>query len=301
METLPQEANHGNSHAISGDGATETVTPDLVNGSGRLPEELQRVYNSARWVPSKNTRIKYPTPKELIDPFLDQIAVSGLDAEFNVHTARARTVEENGQEVQHTAYGRVLAEAEFGDYNRHDTRKTVGLVYDLTRKSPIIKVYAGHNVRACVNLMIFNATHVYEGEILSGGEEQAKGHLERYFGELPEYEYTFMDQVDRLKDTYWGEAELNERLGRMLRNVHANNTFGAACLNYAVKLLDDNSSRYALDRDGGTTAWNFLQAMTQFVSDRKKDSAPQLVPTKSLQIGQEVAGGILEIDDQRTN
>lgn len=296
--TLPQTTNHGDGHANTGSDG-ELVTPEVAQAG--LPDELQRVYDSARWVPSKNTRIKYPTPQELIDPFLNEIEATGVNAEFNVHTSRSRTVEENESGTQHTAYGRVLAEAEFGDINRHDTIKTVGLVYDLTRKSPIIKVYAGHNVRACINLMIFNPTHVYEGSLLNGGEDQAQGHLERYFGELPEYEDEFMHSADQLKDTYLREPMLNEFLGRMLRNVHASNTFGAATLNYAVKLMDDSNSRYALDSNGGTTAWNLLQALTQFVTDKKKDSAPQLVPTKSLQIGQAIADQFLDVSDEQLN
>lgn len=298
-----KEVDHGEHHGdhqISGDGHAEAVTPDAVV-SNTLPDELQRVYDSARWVPSKNTRIQYPTPRELIDPFLDEISTRGVTANFNAHTAKARTVQENDTDTQHTAYGRVLAEAEFGEYNRHDTIKTVGLVYDLTRKDPLVKVYAGHNVRACTNLCVFNATHVYEGSLLGGGEDQAQGHLQRFFDELPEAESHFCNQVDRLKNTYMDSSMLNELLGRMLRNVNSSASFGAATLNYTVKLLDDDNSRYALDANGGTTAWNLLNAMTQFVTDRKKSTAPHLVPSKTLEICQEVGGEFLDLSDVRRN
>lgn len=291
---LPVDSdNHGDDHANTAGGDGELVEADVVDGNGVLPDQLKRVYNSARWVPSQNTRIQYPTPRELIDPMLDAIARKGLTGEFNVHTTDARTVQENSSDEQHTAYGKVLAECEFGDYTRHDTIKTVGLVYDLTRKSPTIKTYAGHNVRACVNLMVFDATNVFEGDLLSGGEVQAEEHIQSYLTDLPASEDEFVTQVDRLKSTRLGEDELNQLLGYMLREVHSSSTFGAATLNYAVKLMDDSNSRYALDGDGSTTAWNVLQALTQFVTDRKKDSAPHLVPTKSLQIGSHIADTFL--------
>jgi len=37
------------------------------------------------------------------------------------------------------------------------------------------------------------------------------------------------------------------------------------------------------------------------VTDKKKDSAPQLVPTKSLQIGQAIADQFLDVSDEQLN
>jgi hypothetical protein len=294
-ENLPEETGDG-----AAAGSVEIVPVDQpygqVLGAGDV---LQDLYKSQRWVPAdRRTRIAYPAPQEIVEPFLERLQPLGdLGLRLHVETSHPNSVQDPATEEMHTAYGRFLVEARIGDYDATSHQQVLGFVVALDVRVPEVQVYYGRNASACINLAIFRREHYAKESLLTGGEEIIYAMTERFVDGFGTDELWFIEQVNRLQATAWAEREINERIGRLYRRFLTKGNL-TQTLNYAIKLLSDPNSRYAVSAEGTTTAWNFFSAMTQYVTDKAYVNTKA---EKTLQIVEEVCGDLLDLKPERTN
>lgn len=262
-------------------------------------EELQALFASQRWVPAnRRSRIAYPAPQELVTPFLECLRpLSDLGIGLSVQTSHPNSVQDPDTEAMHTAYGRFLVEARIGGLDVTYHQPVIGFVVALDVKTPEVQVYYGRNAQACINLAIFRKEHYLKASKLDGGEEKIYATAARFVEHFGEDERQFIESVQRLQSAVWSEKEINERIGRLYRRFLTRGNL-TSTLNYAIRLLVDANSRYALKADGTTTAWNFVSAMTQYVTDKAYLNTKA---EKTLEIMEHVAGDLLTLGAERTN
>lgn len=234
---------------------------------------LEKLYATERWVGSGMGSYKqhYPHPTELIEPFLTRIdeAAKEHSEEYtlSVKTLKPMSVQDKDTELVRTAQGRFGVTVDFSKLNDANHRLSIGLVAALDLRRPLIQVFRGYNSAVCLNLAIFSADEIYKGYLFEGGLEMATRTLTRYVNTFKEGEEELMDNINFLSHVYWDATHLDQRVGSLYRHFmqHGNVLTAFA---YAIRQMEDPNSRYALDDKGGTNAWNFTSAMTQYVTDK---------------------------------
>lgn len=280
--------------------AVEIIHHDRPHGQVLATSDaLDELFATQRWMPAnRRSRIAYPAPQELVLPFLERLRpLSDLGLTLHVETSHPNSVQDPETEEVRTAVGRFLVEARIGDYDATDHQQVIGFVAALDVKTPEVQVYYGRNARACLNLAVFRREHYAKESLLTGGEDVIYAMTERFVDGFGEDQRWFIEQVNRLRSTVWTEPEINETIGRLYRHFLTKGNL-TQTLNYAVKLLADPNSRYALAPDGTTTAWNVFAAMTQYVTDKAYVNTKA---EKTLQITEEVCGHLLDLKPEQTN
>lgn len=232
------------------------------------PGVLSMLFESECYVPSKGrSRITYPSPQELITPFLEHLRpLSNLGIVLRVERSHGVTVQgRNGED--HTAYGRFLIEAMIGPENTAAHRKTIGFIVALDVARPEVQVYSGFNATACLNLLIFRKDAYLKADMLRGGEEAVYSMTKTFVDSFGQDEQEFIRKVRSLQEVVMNERDINKTIGKLYRTFLTKGNL-TSTLNYAVRLMCNPDSRYAIAPDGTTTAWNFLSAMTQYISDK---------------------------------
>ncbi len=260
---------------------------------------LTDLFQSQRWVPSeRGSRIAYPAPHELVVQFLERLRpLESLGIGLHVQTSHPNSVQDSQTEEMHTAFGRFLVEARIGGFDTSEHQQVIGFVVALDVRTPEVQVYYGRNAAACINLSIFRREHYAKESLVTGGEEVIYAMTERFVDGFGDDQRRFVEQVQRLKTTIWREQEINETIGRLYRRFLTKGNLSTT-LGYAIRLLGDPNSRYALKEDGTTTAWNFFSAMTQHVSDKAYVNTRA---EKTLKIVDEVCADLLDLKPERSN
>lgn len=226
--------------------------------------QLDEVLNSKVYVHEKS-KIAIGSPRQFIEPFLEKFV--NLQVEWKVEADNAVINKEQSSEVLNEAYGRVSIQAKFPQsYCAYEHDSTIGLVYALDTAKPNIRVYSGQNAWACTNLAIFGARYVHEVDIMGGFSSVYEKGLE-YVDGLTKQLARFQTIYERMNDTFYQHEEIDKALGYILREAYRNKQIGTNPVLGAIKLLEDNNSRYAI-RDNKTSQWNMYSALTQYVTDK---------------------------------
>tara|TARA_B110000503_G_scaffold142181_1_gene238148 strand:- start:2551 stop:3450 length:900 start_codon:yes stop_codon:yes gene_type:complete len=277
---------------------TESMIISPSSYTRLLTDEAAAILDSKTYV-GQNSRVRYDSPLEMITPFLDVVTPIrdsiGMDLTINLDASNPVT-NLNDDDTENTSWGRVRCEVVLnGEINIQAThpalidarstaegfREVIGFIYAFDLGVPEVIVYHGSRATSCLNLMIFGAQKVRKFNYAQDGVEAAHGEVINYLrnaGEEIERQRAF---IQRLMNTYWSADQLHLNIGKMLTHVTLKNTFGQAALISAVKDFNDPKGKYTLNENGGMTAWNFLQALTQYVTDK---SYINVSPIKTFQI-----------------
>lgn len=211
-----------------------------------------------------NSSITFGTPKEYIEPFIAPIAKSS-NVSFRVKVADpVINAEESG--AMNIAYPRMMIETDLGE-SIPGFKSIIGMILALDLQKPIIKVYSGYNVSACLNLTIFNADKVFQQEIL-GDYQRVYAKAEEYFQKKSDELVEFKETLTKLETTFLTEVQLNQLIGKMIRES-SKLRLGTTPILQATKMLDDSSSQYYVRPNGKFTCtkFNLYNAITQSITN----------------------------------
>lgn len=225
---------------------------------------LQEVLDSKIYV-KDTSGLVFRTPNEYISPFID--VVSKITTDFKV-TVVDGSINQNEEGDFNRAYSRVLVEAKLpaaysyeGETDRDSLDSKIGFIYALDLQKPVVKVFTGKDVRACTNLTIFNADHLYSQELtgnVAGLYKKAQGYIDTFNSDLEEFLQTMQILTSK---TYTGK-DLDELNGRMIRQTLKTPKLGTTPILQGIKELYEPKSIYAL-KDKTTTGWNYYNAITE--------------------------------------
>lgn len=287
VQINPPSLGEPNGSAHTGDPAISHITWDNR-------EDLSEVLSSKTWAGrgDRPSRIIFDSPNMMLNPYIDHMesfgfGVGGLKAAVR-HEGRVSNVNED--RTENVSYGRVKVEFSMPDksFTIGDERFTqvFGVIYAFDLSKPEVIVYAGRNAAVCINLHLFSTDDLFKSDYLTG-TAMALDSFRRFTDQYQASRERFEQIVTELMERRWTENQLHRNIGKMLTHVLGSNSFGTSALNHAVKLMYDASSRYTINTDGSTTAWNFLQALTQYVTDK---SAVNVSAQKTLQMSNFVQG-----------
>lgn len=234
----------------------------------------------------KATRIKnkefFPTAA-YVEPFLER--VQKLTSEFRVNAVLPSQITYSADGTLNTediTYNRVVVEAILPDeYKFSDDlhKATIGMVYGLDTRKPVVKFFKGMERCVCTNLCVFSPELLACQDLESECAINYKP-LERIISQTD-------DTAAWLKKLVGTEFEctdynINESLGKWIRNCinySFNNSYQpvkVACSTPidAYKLLfHDEDSDYYIGTGGTTNMYQVYNAFTQVLTDsRKKDA-----------------------------
>lgn len=212
-----------------------------------------------------NSSISFGTPKEYFEPFIEPMLKSSVDAKFRVKVADpVINAEDSG--AYNIAYPRIMVEADLGEMIA-GFKSTIGMILALDLQKPIVKVYSGYNVSSCLNLTIFNADKIFQQEIL-GDYQRVYARATEYFNKKADELIEFKETLSKLQTTFLNEVQLNQLIGKMIRES-AKLRLGTTPILQATKMLDDNSSQYYVRPDGKFTCskFNVYNSVTQAITN----------------------------------
>lgn len=218
--------------------------------------------NSKTYV-KENGAITFPSPKELIHPFIDNVKE---EVEYVVKTADEVVNKEQESEELNIAYPKVLVQANFTTPTIPGFKSVVGMIYHLNVQKPVVKVYTGQEVSACLNLCVFNAEHVFQQDLLGNYRDvyaKAQSYIMNKQQEIEDYTRIYNDLVE----TDLEYDELQELLGDILLRATKNNMVSS--VTKAAKLLTDSNSMYYINqgKDYKCNKWNVFNSITAALSN----------------------------------
>jgi len=224
---------------------------------------LDNVLQSKVYV-KPNSSISFGTPKEYLEPFVELFDKETAPI-FRLKVADpVINAEDSG--LRNIAYPRVMIEADLGE-SIEGFKSVVGLVYALDLQKPVVKIYSGYNVQSCINLTIFNTDNLAQQEILGDYKklyEKASGFIQNKTAEAIEFKET----LTKLQTTFLSESQLNQLIGKMIREA-SKLRLGTTPIMQATKMLDDNSSQYYVRPDGqfSCSKFNVYNAVTHSITN----------------------------------
>ena len=279
----------GQNLAISNGSDNQVVAPGVTFDN--LPE-LQDVLGSKTWAGSGGSpsRIIFDSPRAMLDPYLNHMDMFSRNGTIEGKVTTSNQVANiNSDGTRNVSFGRVKVEFTLPDQTiigDEAFNQVFAVVYAFDLSKPEVIVYAGRNAYSCMNLHMFQNDNMLKADYLTG-TSMAYDTFRRFTETYDHDRENFKQTVSRLMETRWTENQLHRNIGKMLTHVLGSNSFGTSALNHAVKLLYDSGSVYMVNGDGSTTAWNFLQALTQYVTDK---SPVNVSAAKTLQMSNFVLG-----------
>lgn len=222
----------------------------------------------------------YLSTKEFVQPFLDEMSKITTDFRIQVKLPDQMTVSEG---LHNVTYNRVLVQAVLPKENSIDGHdEVIGLLYGLDVRKPVAKIYRGYLNQACTNLTVFNSQwmNIQEIKPREGIVLAAKALLEA----TSDFEL----KMNRLKQTFLGDKEVYERLGKWvdtcLRDSYYNGIQNVRISpNLPIEgyksLFIDDESPYYVPQSREASMFEVYNAFTQVITDDDKDFVNQFEKT----------------------
>lgn len=244
--------------------------------------QLEELMNSKIFV-KENSAVNFKSPKSYLTPFLDIVGPHSTDIRVEVDSPIINA-EESGK--QNIAYPRVNVEATIGD-QMTGFYSVMGFIFALNTSTPIMKVYSGQSVKACLNLTIFNAEDIFEQNLLGNSNEiynRAQVFFQKKEKQIEEYGKIYKD----LTEKHLTPQGLNDLMGKLLLKGTQTRLGTSPVVGAAKLLLDPKTTYYTHSgADFRCSEWNVFNALTQTLTN-----SSEIVnrPTKTILISKEFLG-----------
>ena len=217
--------------------------------------------------------------REYVAPFVDKVTSRISDATFEVSAVVGAVNKDEETEALNTSYGRFLVTARMPKaYNTEEAGSKIGMIVALDNQKPVMKVFSGKDVFACMNLTIFNADHLLSQDLTANiGAIYSKA--DEYAMKMGDELTDFIKKVDALKAMSFKGKDLDEIIGKLIQYSLRNPKLGTNPIMQGTKDLFESKSKYAL-KEGATTGWNYYNAITEAI--KKADINDQATKTISL-------------------
>jgi len=227
----------------------------------------------------ENSAINFQSAKNYVEPFLDIIGDKAKATRVEIDQEIVNA-EESGR--KNIAYPRVNVECQIGD-EIVGFHSVIGMIYALNTQIPMMKIYSGQSVKACLNLTIFNAEDLFESNMLgtlSNAYTQAQVFLNKKEKQIEEYTKIYKSMTEN----YLTPEGLKTMLGNLLMKG-AQSKLGTSPVVGATKLLTDSKSIYYTKAGESfeCNEWNVYNAVTQSLTD---GSDPIYRPNKTIELAQ---------------
>lgn len=238
--------------------------------------QLEELMNSKIFV-KENSAVAFRSPKSYLTPFMDIVGPHSTDIRVEVDSP-VINAEESGK--QNIAYPRVNVEATIGD-QMTGFYSVMGFIFALNTSTPVMKVYSGQSVKACLNLTIFNAEDIFEQNLLGNSNEiynRARLFFQKKEQQIEEYGKIYKDLTQKMLTP----QGLNDLMGKLLLKGTQTRLGTSPIVGAAKLLLDPKTTYYTrTGTDFSCSEWNVFNAVTQSITD-KEDAVNK--PNKTIEL-----------------
>lgn len=212
--------------------------------------------------------LNFPYPEEVFDRFMD--VVGGFDPIIHTELSH-KEVNRNQDGSDNISYARGILEARLPNLQRNGRTPMVHLVFNYNNQVPQQLICFGDRQVVCDNLFVWNAEQVAR-YVLTDSTEGMWAQLEKWVEDAEEAFDRNLRKAQQFDDLIIGEQRLYESIGRAIHLSMGNKyRVGTSDINGAIDLmLNQRSSRYGLTSPIETTASNFLNALTDVISQEDK-------------------------------
>jgi len=240
----------------------------------------------AELLKGKATRIKdkeYFQTSAYVEPFLERVQKITSDIRVNVVLPSQITYSSDGSlNTEDITYNRVVVEAILPDeykFSEDIHNPTIGMVYGIDVRKPVVKFFKGWERAVCTNLCVFNPDLLHCQDLESEKAIDYKP-LERIITQTDDTTTWLKRIIESEFDC--GVQNVNESLGKWIRNC-INYTYNnhyqpikIACstpINAYKLLFEKEDSDYYVGLNGESSMYQIYNAFTQVLTDsREKDS-----------------------------
>lgn len=228
---------------------------------------------------------QFGSSKSYVEPFIDQM--SKYTNDFKVSVKLADTMS-TGNDKTNIIYPRVLVEAvmpEEHSVERHD--ETIGLLYGLDVRKPIVSMYRGYLNQACTNLTVFNPEWIRTYEL----EPETPIDYSPIKG-LMESTSNFKTSLDTIKGINLERVNKELHLGQWIDNalkLDLDTGFGKVKISpahvikaYKQLFLDQSSEYFIPEGHNDVNMFDVYNSFTQVVTDDKKDIMQKFNKTRLI-------------------
>lgn len=242
----------------------------------------------------KRTQIKgkeYRSTEAYIEPFLEKM--SKYTQDFRIQGIMAPQIsltEEGDINLEDCVYNRIWVQAVMpSDLCFHNHEETIGMIYALDTRKPLVKIYRGSLDKACLNTCIFNPSFLNVQELEPESAINYKP-IDTIMAQTNDIKKT-LEKLESIEVPFKPEI-VNENLGKWVRNclnmyksdkVSGKVKVATSTAIDAYKLLyEKEDSRYYTNNDT-TDLLNCYGAFTQILTDASSKEFVSL-PEKTMLI-----------------
>lgn len=236
---------------------------------------LDELYTSKTYV-RETGGFDFKGAKDYVAPFIEKVTNRISDAKFSVTAVTGAINKDEETEHLNISYGRFLINAELPSaYNTEDCYSRIGMIVALDNQKPVMKIFSGKDVAACMNLCIFNAEHLFSQD-LTANIGSIYNKADDYAMKVGDELAAFREKVEALKVLSFKGRDLNEIIGKLITYSLRQPKLGQTPILAGVKELYETKSKYAL-KDGATSGWSLYNAITEAI--KKADISDQALKT----------------------
>lgn len=236
---------------------------------------VEQLYDSKTYV-RESGGFDFKHCKEYVAPFIEKVTNRISDVTFKVTAVTGAINKDEETEALNISYGRFLISAELPkEYNTEDCYSRIGMICALDNQKPVMKVFTGKDVVACMNLTIFNADHLFSQDLtanIGSIYNKADDYAIKVGDELAD----FNKKVELLKAMTFKGDSLHEIIGKLVEYSLRQPKLGQTPILVGTKELYETKSKYAL-KEGATSGWNYFNAVTEAI--KKADISDQALKT----------------------
>lgn len=236
---------------------------------------LNDLYESKTYV-RESGGFDFKHAKEYVAPFIEKITNRISDATFDITAVTGAINKDEDTQALNVSYGRFLVTAHLPPaYETEEAFSKIGMIVALDNQKPVMKVFSGKDVKACMNLTIFNADHLLTQD-LTANIGSIYNKADDYAIKVGDELNDFRKKVELLKAmTFKGES-LHEIIGKLIEYSLRQPKLGQTPILSGTKELYDTKSKYSL-KEGAVSGWTYYNSITEAI--KKADISDQALKT----------------------
>lgn len=216
----------------------------------------------------KSDIFRFQQPMVYLEPFMELATKTGgtiqLQAEIGSENG-------NGDEMdKNIAYSRVSAKLRLpstmnytvDDPFFNELFSEVGMVFGLDTQKPEIKVWKGSRVAVCTNQCVFGADSI-NSVLLKNNISDVYVKAKHYMDNIEKDIILYKEKIERLTNKIYRDGLLDQKIGQILKASNKDKRLGVTSTLGMLNLIQDKTSRYAINDMGEISGWLLYNAMTE--------------------------------------
>lgn len=225
---------------------------------------LEELEQSKIFVHAKLEGMPFQHPLSYFSKFIEQ--TRGLGE--HIFQAEVGAKNTNDDSTDNVSYSRVSVickiprEVQVDDplFNKYVPK--IGMLYALDTQKPVIKVFTGSEVSACLNTCVFGASSVIEAQVINS-RKPIDDAIDRYIQENEKTLEMIQTKVEKLVDMNFTGVDYDRMVGKMVQFGYGLPQLGIQPIMGGIKDMCDSKSIYYAGAKPSISGWKMYNSVTE--------------------------------------